>query len=49
MFEKHIAITGKVTPDKWKGFNPIAKEYDLTQIISDKGSNLKALHVMYIR
>ena len=46
MFEKHIDITAKVTTDKWKGYNPIAKEYDLTQILSDKGSNFKALHVM---
>jgi hypothetical protein len=46
MFKKHIDITAKVTTDKWKGYNPIAKEYDLTQILSDKGSNFKALHVM---
>jgi hypothetical protein len=46
MFEKHIAITAKVTTDKCKGYNPIAKDYDLTQIISFKGSNFKALHVM---
>ena len=26
--------------------NPIAKEYDLTQVLSDKGANFKALHVM---
>ena len=29
MFEKHIDITAKVTTDKWKGYNPIAKDYDL--------------------
>ena len=46
MFEKHIDITAKVTTDKWKGYNPIAKDYDLTQILSDKGSKFKALHVM---
>ena len=46
MFERHIDITAKVTTDKWKGYNPIAKDYDLTQILSDKGSKFKALHVM---
>ena len=46
IFEKHIDKTAKVTTDKWKGYNPIAKDYDITQIISDKGSNFKALHVM---
>lgn len=46
MFEKHIDKDAKITTDKWKGYNPIAKEYDLTQILSDKGSNFKALHMV---
>lgn len=46
MFEKHIDKDAKVTTDKWKGYRPIAKEYDITQIESDKGANFKALHVM---
>lgn len=46
MFEKHIDKTAKVTTDKWKGYNPIAKDYDLNQIDSNKGANFKALHVM---
>lgn len=46
MFEKHIDKHAKITTDKWKGYNPIAKDYDLTQILSDKGSNFKALHIM---
>ena len=46
MFEKHIDKKAKITTDKWKGYSPIAKDYDLTQILSEKGSNFKALHVM---
>lgn len=46
MFEKHIGKDAKITTDKWKGYSPIAKEYNVTQIESDKGSNFKALHVM---
>jgi transposase-like protein len=46
MFEKHIDKKAKITTVKWKGYNPIAKDYDLTQILSEKGSNFKALHVM---
>ena len=46
MLEKQIDKNAKITTDKWKGYNPIAKDYDLTQILSDKGSNFKALHVM---
>jgi CRISPR/Cas system CSM-associated protein Csm2 small subunit len=46
MFEKHIDIDAKITTDKWKGYSPISKEYNLTQILSDKGSNFKALHIV---
>ena len=46
MFDKHIDKEAKITTDKWRGYNPIAKDYDLTQILSDKGANFKALHVM---
>ena len=46
MFDKHIDKEAKITTDKWKGYNPIAKDYNLTQILSDKGESFKALHVM---
>jgi hypothetical protein len=46
MFEKHIDKEAKVKTDKWKGYNPLAKEYDITQVLSNKGANFKALHVM---
>ena len=46
IFEKHIDINAKVTTDKWKGYRPIAKDYDITQVLSDKGGNFKALHIM---
>ena len=46
MFDKHIDKQAKVTTDKWKGYNPIAKDYNITQILSNKGSNFKALHTM---
>ena len=40
MFDKHIDKKAKITTDKWKGYNPIAKDYDLTQILSDKRGEL---------
>lgn len=46
IFKKHIDKDAKVTTDQWKGYNPIAKEYNITQILSDKGASFKALHVM---
>ena len=46
MFINHISRKAKVTTDKWKGYRPIAKAYDITQIESNKGLNFKALHTM---
>lgn len=36
----------KSTTRNWKGYNPIANKYDLTQILSDKERNFKALQVL---
>lgn len=46
MFIKHISKDARVTTDKWKGYRPIAKAYDITQIKSNNGMNFKALHTM---
>ncbi len=46
IFEKQIDKYAKVKTNKWKGYNLIAKDYDVTQILGDKGSNLKALQIM---
>lgn len=46
IFVNHISREAKITTDKWKGYRPIAKAYDITQIESNKGLNFKALHTM---
>ncbi|MEW7281155.1 IS1595 family transposase [Aquimarina sp. 2201CG1-2-11] len=46
MFVNHISRKAKVTTDKWRGYRPIAKVYNITQIESNKGLNFKALHTM---
>jgi len=46
MFIKHISRQATVTTDKWKGYGPIAKAYDITQIESNKGLSFRALHTM---
>jgi len=46
LFEKHISIEATVTTDKWKGYRPLMKQYDIHQIKSNKGLNFKALHTM---
>jgi len=46
IFNNHISKSAKVTTDNWKGYEPIAKAYDITQIASNNGLNFKALHIM---
>jgi len=46
IFVNHINRDAKVVTDKWRGYRPIAKAYDITQIESNKGLNFKALHTM---
>jgi transposase-like protein len=46
LFVKHISKEAKITTDSWKGYLPLAKDYNITQIESDNGLNFKALHTM---
>ncbi|WP_158841845.1 IS1595 family transposase [Polaribacter sp. L3A8] len=46
IFVNHISLEAKVITDKWRGYRPIAKAYNITQIESNGGMNFKALHTM---
>lgn len=46
LFNKHIDKTAKVTADKWRGYDPLEKEYNITQIKSEGGKNFILLHTM---
>jgi transposase-like protein len=46
IFDKHISKDAEVTTDKWKGYRPLMKHYNITQIESNNGLNFKALHTM---
>jgi transposase-like protein len=46
IFDKHISKEAKITTDNWKGYRPISKDYNITQIPSESGANFKALHTM---
>ncbi len=46
IFNKHIDRQAQITTDKWKGYRPIARAYNITQIESDKGKNFYGLHTM---
>lgn len=46
IFIDHISRNAKITTDKWRGYRPISKAYNITQIESNNGLNFKALHTM---
>lgn len=46
IFVNHISREATVTTDKWKGYRPISKAYNINQISSNGGLNFKALHTM---
>lgn len=46
IFKKHISEKANVVTDKWKGYRPLMKQYDITQIESNHGLNFMALHTM---
>ena len=46
IFDAHIDKSAEVRTDEWKGYKPLAKDYQISQIPSDKGGNFKALHTM---
>lgn len=46
IFINHTAYKAKIITDKWRGYKPIAKAYDITQIESNKGVNFKAIYTM---
>src|SRR5665254_16206 len=46
IFEKHISEKATIVTDKWKGYRPLMKQYNITQVESDHGLNFKALHTM---
>lgn len=46
IFEEHISKNAKVTTDLWRGYRPIAKQYQIEQKPSDSGKNFKILHTM---
>jgi transposase-like protein len=46
IFEKHISKNAKVKTDEWKGYRPLQKEYNITQVLSGKGKNFKQLHII---
>lgn len=49
MFEEHISKTAKVITDKWRGYEPLKKEYDIEQKLSNNDKNFKELHIVIMQ
>lgn len=46
IFEEHINTSAQVFTDKWKGYIPLKKQYNIEQKESKKGSNFKEIHIV---
>jgi len=44
IFDKHISKKAKVVADQWKGYRPIAKDYNIEQLPSRDGRNFLQMH-----
>ena len=49
IFEEHISTSAKIITDKWRGYEPLKKVYDIEQIFSNNGANFKQLHIMIMQ
>lgn len=46
IFEEHISTSAKVFTDKWRGYEPLKENFNITQIKSNNGKNFKKLHII---
>lgn len=46
IFDKHISKQANVRTDKWAGYKPISKSYNITQELSNNGNSMQQLHTI---
>jgi transposase-like protein len=46
IFDNHISKTAFVKTDKWTGYTPLSKDYNIEQKYSDKGGSMKQMHTI---
>jgi transposase-like protein len=46
LFDKHISVDANIDTDKWKGYRPLMKEYNITQNNSDNGRSMPQMHII---
>ncbi len=44
IFDRHISKNSSINTDKWRGYAPLKKDWNITQTLSDKGEGMKMLH-----
>lgn len=45
IFNKHISKNSKIKADLWKGYLPLKKDWNITQVLSESGASMKMLHI----
>ena len=46
IFDNHISQKAHILTDKWTGYVPISKRFDIEQKYSDKGGSMKQMHTI---
>lgn len=46
IFEKHISKKANIKTDKWRGYIPIEKDYNIIQRLSRKGQNFREVQII---
>lgn len=49
IFEEHISHSAQIVTDKWRGYEPLKKQYSIEQKFSGNGKNFKELHIMVMQ
>lgn len=49
IFEEHISTSAKIVTDKWRGYSPLKKVYNIEQRFSKNGQNFKELHIIIMQ
>lgn len=49
IFEEHISTSAEIVIDKWRGYSPLKKLYNIEQKFSGNGKNFKELHIVIMQ